>query len=333
MATSGRSFWVLDDLEILRQYKKDTFAVYEPEEAVLGIWSSPLNGTSESFKGTAPLQGVNPANGAVIYYQLKDTTDIEMEIRDQSGRLVRAFSSKKDSSYKKYEGAPPAEPLLPKKKGLNRFVWDLRYETMIGVPTAYLEGYYRGHKVSPGIYNIQVKSAKIEAISQCTILPNPTYPLSDDEYKEYDDYMYAMETTLTEMHRKVNTIFDMRKQLEDVLKTMDKEARKELYDKGKALVSKMKTWDEAMVQRKSKAYDDVENYPNKFTAEFLFLINQTESSLPRITEPSRERLKELSLQWEVLSATSDEIIKTDIPSYNMQLWEAGIGAVRMRLKQ
>jgi len=36
----------------------------------------------------------------------------------------------------------------------------------------------------------------------------------------------------------------------------------------------MKTWDEEMVQRKSKAYDDVENFPNKFTANYLFLITR-----------------------------------------------------------
>jgi len=85
-----------------------------------------------------------------------------------------------------------------------------------------------------------------------------------------------------------------------------------------------------MVQRKSKSYDDTGNYPNKFTAEYLFLINHTESGIPRITEPSRERLKDLSLQWEELSATAEEILETDIPAYNEQLWEAGIGALRMK---
>ncbi|HEC44697.1 MAG TPA: glycosyl hydrolase, partial [Bacteroides sp.] len=330
VATSGRSFWVLDDLEIIRQYKEQSLGLYKPEASVIGNWSSPLNKTSAKFKGIAARNGVNPANGVVIYYQLADTTDVEMEIKDSAGRLVRSFSSKKDKSYQKYPGAPAAEPLLPKKKGLNRFVWDMRYKNMIGVPTAYLEGYFRGHKVSPGIYTIGLKSADNEATTNCTILTNPTYPLSDEDYKEYDEFMLAMEISLNEMHQKVNTIFDMRKQLEDVLKNMDKEAKAELYEQGKALVAKMKKWDEDMVQRKSKAYDDVENFPNKFTAEYLFLINHTESSLPRVNEPSRERLAELTKQWEGFSATAEEIIETDIPGYNKQLWDAGIGAVRMK---
>jgi len=41
-------------------------------------------------------------------------------------------------------------------------------------------------------------------------------------------------------------------------------------------------------------------------------------------------MAELSKQWEALSATGKEIMETDIPGYNKQLWEAGIGAVRMK---
>jgi len=333
VATSGRSFWVLDDLELIRQYEAKSFGLYEPEAAILGNWRSPLNKTKTEFKGTAPHTGINPANGVVIYYQLPDTIDVEMEIKDSTGRLVRSFSSKKDKLYQKYPGAPPAELLLTKKKGLNRFVWDMRYKGIIGAPTAYIEGYFRGHKVSPGVYTIGLKSVENEDTIKSTILPNPTSPLSAEDYREYDEYMLAMENTLTEMHRKVNTIHDMRMQLEDVLKNMDKETKAKLHEQGKTLVKKMKSWDELMVQRKSKAYDDVENYPNKFTAEYLFLINHTESGIPRVTDPSRERLVELSLQWETLSATAKEIIETDIPGYNKQLWEAGIGAMRMKLMQ
>jgi hypothetical protein len=206
----------------------------------------------------------------------------------------------------------------------------MRHTSTIGVPNVYIEGSYRGHKVSPGIYTIGLKSGIAEVNTECSILPNPTYPISADEYKEYDEYMLKMENALIDMHQKVNTIFDMKKLLEEVLKNSDVKIDTALIKKGKQLVTKMKNWDELMVQRKSKAYDDVENYPNKFTAEFIFLINQTESGLPRITDPSRERLKDLSKQWNELNVTAKEIIETDIPEFNKQLWDAGIGAVRIR---
>ena len=76
----------------------------------------------------------------------------------------------------------------------------------------------------------------------------------------------------------------------------------------------MKAWDEDMVQRKSKAYDDVENFPNKFTANYLFMINQTESDIPRVNQPSLDRMKELNAQWATLKARGTETPRADIPA-------------------
>lgn len=42
-----------------------------------------------------------------------------------------------------------------------------------------------------------------------------------------------------------------------------------------SLIKELKIWNEEMVQLKSKAYDDVENFPNKFTSDYLYLINQS----------------------------------------------------------
>lgn len=330
VATSGRAFWVLDDMGLLRQYKKQKFGLYRPEDAIIGNWSSQLNTTSDKFKGYVPLQGVNPANGVVLYYQLADTSNIEIEVKDSEGLLVRTFSSKKDKTYKKYNGGPSPEPVLMKNKGLNRFVWDTRHKSTIGAPTAYIEGSYRGHKVSPGTYSITLKAGSESATVKSIILPNPDYQINDKNYKEFDKFMMQMENALTGMHKKVNTILDMRKQLEDIIKNLDQEKDTELVKKGKELVKKMKDWDELMVQRKSKAYDDVENFPNKFTAEYLFLINQTDSSIPRVNDSAKERYAELTAQWKKLEATAIEILEKDVPGYNKLLWEKGIGAMRKK---
>ena len=91
-------------------------------------------------------------------------------------------------------------------------------------------------------------------------------------------------------------------------------------------MEKIKAWDEDMVQRKSKAYDDVENFPNKFTANYLFLINQTESAIPRVNQGSIDRRKELDAKWEKLSARGKELQEA-IPAFNKKLWEAGVGAI------
>ena len=96
---------------------------------------------------------------------------------------------------------------------------------------------------------------------------------------------------------------------------------------GEALLAKLKAWDGDMVQRRSRAYDDVENFPNKFTANYLFLINQTESDLPRVNQPNRDRLERLNAEWAALKARAGRLTAEDIPALNKRLWELGFGAI------
>src|SRR5690606_24679333 len=118
--------------------------------------------------------------------------------------------------------------------------------------------------------------------------------VTPENYQEHDAFMAELETNLTEMHQKVNMLFKVQGQLKELLEDMENESLKE---EGKALLAKLKAWYEDMVQRKSQAYDDVENFPNKFTAEYLFLMNHNNSALPKINQPSKDRKKELDAQW------------------------------------
>jgi len=333
VATSGRSFWILDDLGLVRQLDsadKD-FLVFKPENAIIANGSSELNKNSKKFKGSKPLHGVNPANGVVIYYQLPKLDKkkhISLEIRNETSQLIRQFSSKKDSTFKKWDGGPAAEPTIGKQKGLNRFVWDMRHASTQGVPGVYIEGSYKGHKVSPGKYTATIIMGDKKTTADFEVLANPLYPLKMEDYKVYDDFMMSMEIAYTDMHKKLNKIYKLKNQLKAIIKELPTDKK---YDEarkgGKLLLAKMKKWDEEMVQRKSKAYDDVENFPNKFTAEYFFLINQSESDIPIINKPSRDRRKELDEQWSSLSSRAKEIIEVDIPTINKKLWASGIGPV------
>src|SRR5438132_1031976 len=98
-ATSGRGYWILDDLSVLRQFKNEApaFSIYRPSDAYLVNGSSELDDTSEEFTGANRYRGVNPSTGVVIYYQLpemKKEDQISLEIKDADGSLVRTFSSK-----------------------------------------------------------------------------------------------------------------------------------------------------------------------------------------------------------------------------------------------
>ena len=333
-ATSGRSFWVLDDLSLLRQYKKEgaVFSVFQPSPVYLVNGSSELDESKKDFTGLDKFRGVNPSAGVVIYYQLPEIKDsaavITMEIKDAEGNLVRAYSSKADSTYKKYIGGPPQESLLSKTKGLNRFVWNMRYATIPGVPEIDFENSYKGHKASPGKYTVTLKMGEKNVNTDAEILANPLYSATAATYKEYHRVMSGMETALTTMHRMVNSMNAKREQLALLIASLPADTKyNTLRTEGLALVKNMKAWDDDMVQRKSKAYDDAENFPNKFTANYFFLINQTESDIPGVNQPSLDLLKELNAQWAILKNRADEILDKNIPALNKALWEAGVGAI------
>jgi len=217
---------------------------------------------------------------------------------------------------------------LPKNKGLNRFVWNMKTFTVPGVPKADIESNFTGHKMPPGKYSFTLKSGDRSATTTASILPNPLYATTPAEYKEFDQVMGQMEAAVTDMHNRINTQYAQQKQLESLLTNLPADNKYDAIRKeGNALLADMKAWDEDMVQRRSQAYDDVENFPNKFTANYLFLKDQTDGDIPRVNKPSLDRKAELDAQWVGLKSRNDQIQNVRIPAFNKMLWDAGIGGV------
>ncbi len=330
-ATSGRSFWILDDLSLIRQYKSDvdSFSLFQPDDVLLVTGGSPLNGNGGD--GTNPYVGVNPATGLVLYYhlpELKEGENVILEIKDAAGKTVRTLTSIRDSTHISYPGGPSADPVLPKGKGLNRFVWDLRYPSLPGAPTAYIEGSFRGHRAIHGKYTVAIKAAGKETVKNFQILPNPLNPGDPRNDQQYHAVITEMEANLTEMHNMVNAMHKKRLQLDELIGKIPAGAKNDaLIKEAKELSARMKAWDELMIQRKSKAYDDVENFPNKFTADYLFVMNQMDNDIAMVTQPMLDQKKELEAKWAGLKQTGNRIMENEIPAMNKKLFDAGIGAI------
>ncbi len=330
VATSGRSIWILDDLNVMQQKSGTGAKLYTPEAATYGFWYSALNGSNtSSFSGAYEFTGVNPANGVVIYYELPKLEDAEkvvLKISDTEGNLLRTISSEKAKGFKRYAGGPPSPASLSKEEGLNRFVWDMRHETMPGVPEVYIEAGYRGHRVPPGSYTMEltVKDETFNAMVE--IKDNPTYDVTAEAYAEHDELMTTMEATLTGMHNLVNKIAGINKQL----KAIKPKLEEGLKERCEALIKSLDEWDGKMVQRKAKAYDDVENFVNKFSAEYMYVINATDSQIPRVNQSSYDRKKELDEQWTVLKSEAEGWLSNELPAFNKALWDEGIGAIDMK---
>lgn len=336
VATSGRAFWILDNLQLLSQYQKNKneLKLYTPETINNGNWGSPLNGASDTFNGTTEFVGVNPANGVELYYylpEIKNDTEITLKIKDDNGKLIREFTSLKDENYIPHNGGgAPANPTLSKKKGLNRFFWDMTHSIVPGIPNVYIEAGFNGHRVIPGTYTYTIATNGKTTTVKGVIESNKKFDLTPSDYMEFDTFMNELEHNVAEMHEKVNLLKKAQDEIADIVKDLKKSNKDAaLISEGEQLIKELKTWDEDMVQRRSQAYDDVENFVNKFTAEYLFLMNQTNSNLPRVNQSNKTRKIALDKQWLVLQQTANSFINTIIPNYNKKLWEAGIGAIKL----
>lgn len=328
IATQGRSFWVLDDLELIRQYnyqKSKDITLYTPSNTIWPNWYGGMN--SNAADGTGMFTGVNPASGMVIYYELDEVNANEvlhLSIKNGAGELVNTFSSQADADYIAYEGAPSRDPVLSTKKGINRFVWNLRHQSLPGIPKVYIEGGFSGHKAIPGTYTLELSYGDKQAQLSTIIEANPLINLSAEAYDEYHEFMSAAEKTYTEMTHKTVALYNIQQKLEAVLSSKAIDANSPLHGEGMHLLESLKDWDALMAQRLAKAYDDVENYENGFTAYYITLINQADSSIPKITEGAKAKMNELNQKWNALHKEAKEL-EALIEKFNHKAYESGLG--------
>ncbi|MFN2492382.1 MAG: WD40/YVTN/BNR-like repeat-containing protein [Pyrinomonadaceae bacterium] len=171
VGTHGRSFWILDDISPLRELNSriagESVHLFRPATA---IRMRKNESHDTPFQPEMPA-GKNPPAGAIIDYSLNSVPSLViLEMFDSSGNLVRRYSSadqvpKPDETqaFPTYWFNPPAPPST--KTGLNRFVWDLRYES----PKALRYGYSiaavygediimvpEGPLVVPGTYQVKL---------------------------------------------------------------------------------------------------------------------------------------------------------------------------------
>ena len=98
-------------------------------------------------------------------------------------------------------------------------------------------------------------------------------------------------------------------------------------------IEDIENWDKNMVQRKSKAYDDVDNFENKMTGNYLFLVNQAESDIPVVTKAVLDEQKRLDALWSAAYKEALNIMDIELPALNKWLLENGVGAINLYHKK
>jgi hypothetical protein len=262
----------------------------------------------------------NPSTGIVVYYHLGDNADsvkkLSIEIKDATGNVVRTFSNK-SAERKTSNNSIQNEPLLSVKKGLNRFVWDQRRMDMPTIDNVYIEGSYSGGKIAPGNYSITLKVDGQEQSLPFVLKSDPRVKSTAADYTKQETFLKKVEADVTDIHVAVVRMRNLTKQIQGLIDLLDADKSKEpIVKQGKSIIEKIGKWEEQLIQSKSQSYDDVINFVNKLSANFIFVHGEASSTIPYITTGHEARFVELHDEWMKYKSGMEQLLLTDVSSFN-----------------
>ena len=313
LGTHGRGFWILDDIQPLRQYQKEM----KTKAAVL-------------FKPSNAIRGISEAK--VQYHLAKELDTITFEVLDAKGTVIDTFTG----SEPKYEEDPDVpywrrsgstKPTTA--AGLNTFTWDLRYpgatdfEGMIiwsARPT-------RGPKAPLGDYAIRMKTANgvQEQAFAISIDPNLEGITKEDLDEQFTLAKNIMEKTDL-ANRTVIQIREMKNQLNAAkAKITTKDWKRTIAP----FINEISSVEEALYQVKNQSNQDPLNFPIKLNNRLASLRRSVETGDAKPTDGAYKVFKELSAELdEHLGQLKTEMQKT-LPKVNSALKNTGFEEIEV----
>jgi photosystem II stability/assembly factor-like uncharacterized protein len=308
VATHGRSFWILTDLTPLRQIgptsAKAEALLYNPQKAVRLYYPDAVD--------LRPPVGENPPAGAIIDYYLASNPagETAIDILDSKGQRVRHISSKAAKGAEQ----PPEWPdqitptrTIPASAGMNRFVWNLRYDDPVQIPGAFYSGNPpRGPIAMPGSYTVKLTA---NGKSQTAPLELTLDPRVKNAPGLAQKFALAMEVYHDQdaLHHAVNDIRDAKALAASAHKSRANDTA--LLAKGDALAKESSGLESQLMQVNMKGSEANLNFPgmlNEQIYSFASLLDDADTA-PTPEETStyavfHSQLQSLLAQWNKIKA-------------------------------
>ena len=334
VATHGRAFWILDDLTPLRQYTDDSAqkdaVLYTPATAYR------IQAGASGERRASKRAGQNPPVGAVIYYFLKDApkkdSETKIEILDASGKVIRKYSS---TEFNTLEEPPDPDDKKPEKElkpeaGLNRFVWDLRYDEARRVPGYYLYEYgagARGPVAVPGHYQVRLTTAGQTQTAGFDLKLDPRVKVSQADLEEQFKLLLETRDELSRVYDTVNQIQDVRTQLTGLKRRLPENAPKNIVSAADGLERKLVAVREGLINLEITANEDSLAYPPQLDAKLAYLAMDVGTADSAPTEAESLQFDKLKRQTGELVSRWEDLQRRDLAAFQKLTAEGSLSTV------
>jgi photosystem II stability/assembly factor-like uncharacterized protein len=312
IGTHGRGFYVLDDIEVLRQY--------DPE-----IAARPLH----LFRPSDVTRTVDP--GVIIDYYLGYPAEVlTIEVLDSTGEIVRRFKGavgdRSDSIQSEVLPFGSSSLRVSTDEGVHRVHWDLRYPDAIGFEGMILywpvNPVLRGPLAPPGEYQIRVKGNGKSITHPVRILRDERLSnVTDQDLQDQFTLSQQVMAKLNEANQKVALIRMLKDTIMDRVSLIHDS---DLVLDGESLVDGLTSVEGEIYQYRNQSRQDPLNFPIKLNNQLAGLLGVIQSADAAPTVQSYAVFDELSAQLNELLRSLSILITEELANFNTRLRKNGI---------
>lgn len=316
IATHGRSFWVLDKIDVLRQIDRQ-------------------GGTTRNvqlFKPAPAVRGVD--EGLIIDYFLPAAPQkLSIDILGPGGKVLRSFTGSnaepKKSNDDDEEGgsAPPPAPKM--KAGLNRFTWDMRYPGYTEFPGMIMwAARNRGPVVIPGFYQAQLTADGVKQTQPFEIRVDPRVGnVASAELERRLELASQIRERVSQANEAVLLIRGIKQQLAAISRqTTNGHILKDAH----RLEARLSAIEGRIYQTRNQSRQDPLNFPIMLNNKLASLMGVVESAEAAPTEQSSAVFLQLSQQLGDELAQLSTLLDRDLKTLNQRLRQANLPVVERR---
>ena len=320
VATQGRSFWVLDDLSLVRQWNPDVL-----KKSMHLFSSRPTfrmrGGGSGRQSATA---GQNVASGVHFNVYLKEAVDdknpVKLELTDAKGDVLTTFSSKPDKKLKQKK--------LDLSPGMNQINWDMRVAGADSFEEIVLwGGGLQGPLVVPGVYTATLAQGEHSESVEFEVRKDPRGSATDEDLQAQYEFLIGVRDKLTETHKVITQLRAVKSQIEALSKRLEDEQYKAIRDQGKEINERLSAIEKKLYQTQNQSSQDPLNFPIRLNNRLSSLVGVVSTGDNAPTRQSIEVRDLLLAQIDQLLVELKQILSKDVQDFNKKVLEASVPAI------